>query len=362
MTKDKIDFLRKFYAEQHLYTYRWPYFYVRSKISNYLRFKRNQKIAKRYGKRISIPYPDHGYRIISPAPKINGLCRAYGYEIARLKELGLLNPSSRNIIIFGQPRHYWKILRNPPADFAETYRIGLWVTEFEVMPPDWDFARDLINEVWTPSEFSARALVKTGLPLKIVPHAVKVNKVPPLSRLSFGIPENAFVGMAIMDLGTCPDRKNPLAHIKVWKLAFQNDPNAVLIMKVRYGKRTSYVKPKLLNEIGNNKNIRLVEAEYDDEMMSAFQRMADVYLSLHRSEGYGLNIHEMLELGIPTIATGYSGNMTYQSKYPQGIAAAYKLTPYYDCTFHYEGANLQWADVELSSVVKLLKQRRDYMK
>jgi glycosyltransferase involved in cell wall biosynthesis len=32
----------------------------------------------------------------------------------------------------------------------------------------------------------------------------------------------------------------------------------------------------------------------------------DVYISLHRSEGYGLNIAEALRSGMPTIATGWS--------------------------------------------------------
>ena len=344
------------YGDKYLRTNLQPYFWVRSKIANFKREKKNNAIALQYPKLQLTPFPDHGFRILTGPLKINGLSRAYQYEIERLKAEGLLNPVSRNVLILGQPRQYWKILKHTFDDFANTYRIGLWVTEFEVMPPDWDFALNIVNEIWTPSDFSAKALSSKGLPVKVVPHAVRVEPGPSLSRQSFSVPDDAFLGIAIMDLGTCPDRKNPLAHIDAWKLAFGDDPNAILLMKVKFGNRAKYVRPQLLKAIGANKNIRLIEEQFDYETMTAFQRMAEVYLFLHRSEGYGLNIHEMLELGVPTIATGYSGNMTYQRLYGHAFSVDYRLAPYYDDTFHYDPRYLLWANVNLEHAAKILRK------
>jgi glycosyltransferase involved in cell wall biosynthesis len=45
------------------------------------------------------------------------------------------------------------------------------------------------------------------------------------------------------------------------------------------------------------------------DLMSA----ADVYVSLHAAEGYGLTILEAMSLGTPAICTGYSGNMDFTS-------------------------------------------------
>ena len=43
--------------------------------------------------------------------------------------------------------------------------------------------------------------------------------------------------------------------------------------------------------------------------------LADCYVSLHRSEGLGLTITEALSLGVPVIATGYSGNLDFMDEW-----------------------------------------------
>ena len=164
--------------------------------------------------------------------------------------------------------------------------------------------------------------------------------------------------MAIMDLSSCPERKNPLAHVKAWKLSFGNDPSAHLLMKVRFSKHTQYARKELIEEIGSARNITLTEANFSDHGMSAFQKMADVYLSLHRAEGYGLNIHEMLEIGTPVIATGWSGNMDYMPYYRNAISVPYKLIPYSDPTFHYRGERLIWAEADIEAAANALCQER----
>jgi glycosyltransferase involved in cell wall biosynthesis len=40
----------------------------------------------------------------------------------------------------------------------------------------------------------------------------------------------------------------------------------------------------------------------------------DCYVSLHRSEGYGLTMAEAMSLGKPVIATGYSGNLEFMTQ------------------------------------------------
>jgi glycosyltransferase involved in cell wall biosynthesis len=37
----------------------------------------------------------------------------------------------------------------------------------------------------------------------------------------------------------------------------------------------------------------------------------DCYVSLHRSEGFGLGMLEAMSLGVPVLCTGYSGNMDF---------------------------------------------------
>lgn len=320
---------------------------------------RNARLADRWRKTDSAPDFGAGYRVMGDLTKANGLSRAFRYETDRLAAEGLLSESSRNFLLLGQPRQYRKLLAHPPAGFKDGYRIGLWVTEFDVFPPDWLFALEIVHEIWTPSQFSAKAIrAVTHLPVKVVPHAVRVEEGPALPRARFGVREDQYLGMAIMDLGTCPDRKNPLAHIAAWRQAFGNDAGTHLLMKVRFGRHTGFARKALEAALEGVANITLVEETFADEEMGAFQRMADVYLSLHRAEGYGLNIHEMLERGKPVIATGYSGNMEFMGRYPHAHAVPYRLVPYKDRTGHYHGKGLRWAEADIQDAATALFMHR----
>ena len=48
--------------------------------------------------------------------------------------------------------------------------------------------------------------------------------------------------------------------------------------------------------------------------LGASWRMADCYVSLHRSEGLGLTMAESMVLGKPVIATAYSGNLDFMTE------------------------------------------------
>jgi hypothetical protein len=319
--------------------------------------QRLQKTPRQYD-------PEGGFHIIATAGGVSGLSRAYRYEIAKLAStagnlLSCTPEVASNFLILGQPKNYRKLLAAPPKGFREGYRIGLWVTEFEAARPDWEFAFDIVHEIWTPSSFSAAAIRRsTSLPVKVVPHAVSVPATSPMSRTKFGVGDEQFLGMGIMDLSSCPDRKNPLAHIRTWKLAFGADPGARLLMKVSFSKHTKFAREELIQEIGNAPNISLVEATFSDRQMTAFQRMANVYLSLHRAEGYGLNIHEMLEIGTPVLATGWSGNMDFMPKYPLAVALPFELVPYHDRTHRFQGDGLRWAEADLEVAACALREVR----
>jgi glycosyltransferase involved in cell wall biosynthesis len=305
--------------------------------------------------------PAGGIQVIGNTDRTNGLARSYRYEIARLAALGG-NPMSSspeaaaNFLILAQPKDYHRLLAQPPQGFREGYRIGFLVTEFETPPQGWDFIFDIVHEIWTPSVFCANALSQpSGVPVKVVPYAVSVPDVTPMRRQRFGIYEGQFLGMAIMDLSSCPERKDPLAHVKAWKLAFGGDPAAHLLMKVRFTRHTAFARKELIKAIDGARNISLVEDEFTDADMCAFQKMADVYLSLHRAEGYGLNIHEMLEIGTPVIATGWSGNMDFMPRYPIATAVPFKLVPYRDRTFQFQGKGLYWAEADIEAAADALE-------
>ena len=49
------------------------------------------------------------------------------------------------------------------------------------------------------------------------------------------------------------------------------------------------------------------------EAVAALTAVCDVYVSLHRAEGFGLGMAEAMYFGKPVIATAYSGNMDFMT-------------------------------------------------
>ncbi len=55
----------------------------------------------------------------------------------------------------------------------------------------------------------------------------------------------------------------------------------------------------------------LIAEDLEHEELVDLFACADVYVSLHRSEGFGFGIAEAMALGKPVIATAYSGNLDF---------------------------------------------------
>ena len=61
-------------------------------------------------------------------------------------------------------------------------------------------------------------------------------------------------------------------------------------------------------------DIELMERYLEPREIAALIAKADCYVSLHRSEGFGLTLADSMALGTPVIATGYSGNMDFMDE------------------------------------------------
>jgi glycosyltransferase involved in cell wall biosynthesis len=78
-------------------------------------------------------------------------------------------------------------------------------------------------------------------------------------------------------------------------------------------------------------------------------------LSPHRSEGYGLTLAEAFLLGVPALATGWSGNMDYMAALPE-LAITYRLIPVSDSYGVYRDPNQVWADPDIDDAASKLQR------
>jgi len=98
-----------------------------------------------------------------------------------------------------------------------------------------------------------------------------------------------------------------------------------------------------------------------DESLSRFDLLSlvastDAFVSLHRSEGFGLPIMEAMALGKPTVATAYSGNMdvtTPETSFlvPYDLVELTRSHVVYPAGFRWADPDLESAAGEMRSVV-----------
>jgi len=82
---------------------------------------------------------------------------------------------------------------------------------------------------------------------------------------------------------------------------------ATLVLKVINGDKRVPDLERLRLAIDGRQDILLIDQYLDADKLAALVNVADCYVSLHRSEGFGLTMAEAMALGKPVIATGLLG-------------------------------------------------------
>jgi glycosyltransferase involved in cell wall biosynthesis len=131
-----------------------------------------------------------------------------------------------------------------------------------------------------------------------------------LTRQRFGIDER-FMFLFVFDFMSVMKRKNPLGLIEAFTSAFAEGEGPQLVIKGINGDKRPAEHALLSEVVAQRSDITLIDEYFTREETSTLISMANAYVSLHRSEGLGLTISEAMTLGVPVIATGYSGNMDF---------------------------------------------------
>lgn len=85
---------------------------------------------------------------------------------------------------------------------------------------------------------------------------------------------------------------------------------------------------------------------------------ADVLISMHRAEGFGLGLAEAMMSNVPVVATGWSGNLTFCDAESTALVS-YELVPVSDPSGHYNIEGAVWAEPDIKGASDALKCLRD---
>lgn len=227
---------------------------------------------------------------------------------------------------------------------ARAWRIAYWAWELPTPPPGWQGFDRLVSEIWTPSGFAAASLSQlTTRPVHVVPHRVAPH---PPRRRDWAAP---FSVLAMADSRSSLARKNPLGALEAFLAAFGPSPEARLVLKLNGPVEAG----PLERRAAGLPNVTLLRAHLDAPALAALYREADVLLSLHRAEGFGLPMLEAMAHGIPAVATGWSGNLEFMDA-GNGILIPYHLVPVVDPAGIYAGSS--WAEPDLAAAAAALRR------
>jgi glycosyltransferase involved in cell wall biosynthesis len=194
------------------------------------------------------------------------------------------------------------------------YRIAYWAWELESVPDDWVKAAELVEEIWSPTRFVAEAMrARMSRPVYHMLPGVEIGPVEKVTRTSLNIPENHFVFLFMFDLHSQLHRKNPGAVFRAFRAAFRDDDRATLVIKTSGGDIHS-TDMELLRETIRGQNVILLDRLMTRAQAYGLIDMCDCFVSLHRSEGFGLGLAEAMLMAKPVIATGYSGNLDFMNR------------------------------------------------
>ena len=241
-----------------------------------------------------------------------------------------------------------------PAFFGGRYTIGVWAWELEEFPESWPQAFSLVDEVWAISEFSRRAIAAaTEKPVLAFPLPVAAPRPRPgFDRSVLGVPDG-FLFLFCFDFLSVSQRKNPRGLIEAFTTAFAPGEGPTLVLKAINGEFQLAELEAMKLLAAARPDIMVIDRYLDDDENAALMDACDCYVSLHRSEGFGLTMAEAMALGKPVIATAYSGNLDFMDDDTAYLVPWAEGSVPEGCAPYRRGA--RWAEPDIVVAAQLMR-------
>lgn len=241
----------------------------------------------------------------------------------------------------------WKIFKN-------RHNIAVWFWETNVIPENRQKVFKYFDEFWVTSRYTQEHLsAATGKPVYHIPQPLTVTlQAETSSKESVGL-SNKYTFLFSFNCLSGIDRKNPLAVATAFRKAFPNSEQVQLVIKSHNGTKYPDQLKSLFEYIKEDPRIIWLDENMDFQTQNKLMRSCDCYISLHRSEGFGLTMAEAMAFEKPVIATGYSGNLDFMHL-DNSFLCDFKLVPVGHGNEFYPPDGI-WADVDIDHAASLMR-------
>jgi len=240
-------------------------------------------------------------------------------------------------------------------DHHSGYRIGFWHWEQPILPQRFHAAFAEVDELWVPSTFIQDAISSVApVPVVKIPHAVRFTPTPGVKRAAFGLPEGKCLVLVMYDFHSFQERKNPQAAIAAFRQAQAAEPSLGLVIKTINAQHHHRQRQELQEALRDVAGVTFIDAALTRQQAWDLQMCCDILLSLHRAEGFGLILAEMMYLGKVVVATGWSANMDFMDE-SNSLPVAFELKPLPRPIGPYE-AGIPWAEPDIDHAAAGLRR------
>jgi glycosyltransferase involved in cell wall biosynthesis len=238
----------------------------------------------------------------------------------------------------------------------DRYNVGFWFWELARFPSAWQGALDVVDEVWVATDFVRQAVAaSTDKPVRTIGVAVDATPSRPYARGEFGLAPDRFAFLFSFDFASFPARKNPTGVIDAFRRAFPGGTEPVaLILKSINGGRKKEALAELEQLAAADPRIQVRDGFLPRDKVFGLESVADCYVSLHRSEGFGLGLAESMSLGKPVIGTAYSGNMDFMNA-ANSCLIGYQLIDVLPGTYPHADRQV-WADPDVDQAAYFMRR------
>lgn len=242
------------------------------------------------------------------------------------------------------------VLRHRPQVGHHRYRIGLWAWELEDFPTQMHTAFAEVDEVWTVSDFCRDAIARhSPVPVKTIPVPVRDPGEP--NRPDRGEHTRFLFAFDFFSIG---ERKNPWGVVDAFQRAFEGRDDVRLVLKAINGAKNPHTAEKLRVKITGDDRIELIEHYLTVEELDELYATSSCYVSLHRSEGFGLTIAEAMARALPVISTNYSSTTEFLDE-RTGWPVPYELVAVGNGNYPYPAESL-WAEPDLDAAAAAMRE------
>lgn len=239
--------------------------------------------------------------------------------------------------------------------FEYRYNIASWFWESNLIPDQFRAPWPYIDEFWVSTRYIQEHLAAaTSIPVTHISQPLTISYIPSTNSKSRFNLDNKFTYLFCFHFYSMMERKNPLAIVEAFQKAFPENNDVQLVIKSHGGSEYQHQLDKCLKAIKGDSRIRWIDKGMDYLERFDLMNACDCYVSLHRTEGFGLTLAETMLLEKPVIATSYSGNLDF-TKDDNSYLCSYKFVKVGPGVPPYPKEGI-WADVDIDQAASLMRQ------